>query len=233
MSPHTGTQIRMASLLGPYGISHEPGVWIAALLTLAVFSFLYKDNVFYRIAENIFVGVSSAWLFATYIQSDLIEDMLIKAFPRAFHQAGNPSWIPLGGGLIGLLILSRLIPRLTWVSRWGIAFVIGFQTGLQLFSAIDAYLLKQLRAALVPLLVPGQIGQTVKNALMTLGTFSGLSYFYFSKEHKGAFGILTRIGIWFLMISFGAAYGSTVMTRMSILIDRIYFLFSTWLGVVH
>lgn len=214
-------------------MSHDPGVWIAAFLTLAVFSFLYKDNIFYRIAENIFVGVSSAWLFATYIQSDLIEDMFLKAFPGAFHHPGTPSWVPLGGGIIGLLILSRLLPRISWMSRWGIAFVIGFQTGLQLFSAIDAYLLKQLRAAIVPLFVPGNLGLTMKNWLMTLGTFSGLSYFYFSKEHKGTFGILTRVGIWFLMISFGAAYGSTVMTRMSVLIDRIDFLFSTWLGVIH
>lgn len=214
-------------------MSHDPFVWIAALLTVAVFSFLFKDNVFYRIAENIFVGVSSAWLFATYVQSDILEDMLLKVFPHAFHQPGNPSWLPLGGGIIGLMILSRFIPRLSWLSRWGIAFVIGFQTSLQLVTAIDAYLLKQLRATIVPLYIKFNLGQTIKNWLMTLGTFTGLSYFYFSKEHKRAFGLLTRVGIWFLMVSFGAAYGSTVMTRMSVLIDRINFLFGTWLGVIH
>ena len=34
------------------------GAWIAVFLTLAIFSFLYKDNAFYKIAEHLFVGVS-------------------------------------------------------------------------------------------------------------------------------------------------------------------------------
>ena len=35
------------------------GAWVAAFLTLAIFSFLYKDNPFYKIAEHIFVGISA------------------------------------------------------------------------------------------------------------------------------------------------------------------------------
>ena len=30
--------------------------WIAAFLTLCVFSFLYRENPFYRFAEHLFVG---------------------------------------------------------------------------------------------------------------------------------------------------------------------------------
>lgn len=214
-------------------MSHNIGIWIAAFLTLAVFSFLYKDNPFYRLAEHIFVGVSSAWVFATSFHSNILEDMVLKAFPQFFHLAQRPDYYTLGGGLIGLMILSRLIPGMTRLSRWGIAFVVGFQTGLQLFSALQAFIVEQLKATMIPLFVPKNIFATLKNWLLTFGTFSGLTYFYFSKEQKGWFGALTRAGVWFLMISFGAAYGSTVMTRMSVLIGRIYFLFSTWLGVVH
>ncbi len=214
-------------------MSHDLGVWVAALLTLAALSFLYKDNLFYRIAENIFVGVSSAWVFATNIHSDLIDDMLLKAFPHAFHQPGPPDLKPLWGGLIGLLILSRLIPGWTSLSRWGIAFVVGFQTGIQLFGAIVGNVLLQLNSTIVPLFVPRNLSATLRNGLGTLGTFTSLSYFYFSREQKGWFGVVTRLGVWFLMISFGAAYGSTVMTRMSILIGRLQFLLSTWLGVIH
>ena len=38
-----------------------PWVWVAALLTLAIYSFLYKDNPFYKVAEYIFVGVSAGY----------------------------------------------------------------------------------------------------------------------------------------------------------------------------
>ena len=34
------------------------GTWIAALLTLCIFSFLYRDNPFFRFAEALFAGVS-------------------------------------------------------------------------------------------------------------------------------------------------------------------------------
>ena len=37
------------------------GAWIAVFLTLAIFSFLYKDNAFYKIAEHLFVGVSAGY----------------------------------------------------------------------------------------------------------------------------------------------------------------------------
>ncbi|OPX25397.1 MAG: hypothetical protein B1H05_03925, partial [Candidatus Cloacimonas sp. 4484_140] len=37
------------------------GIWIAAFLTLCMFSFLYKDNPFYKFAEHLFVGVSMGY----------------------------------------------------------------------------------------------------------------------------------------------------------------------------
>jgi hypothetical protein len=59
------------------------------------------------------------------------------------------------------------------------------------------------------------------NGLIVLvGTITGLLYFYFSKEHKGWFGKVGKVGIYFLMISFGASFGFAVMGRISLLIGR-------------
>lgn len=60
-----------------------------------------------------------------------------------------------------------------------------------------------------------------------------LIYFYFSKEHKGALGVGAKIGIWFMMVSFGASFGYTIMARVSLLIGRVYFLMHDWLRVVR
>ena len=49
---------------------------------------------------------------------------------------------------------------------------------------------------------------------------SVLVYFFFSIEHTGNVRRVARVGIYFLMISFGAAFGYTVMARMSLLIGR-------------
>ena len=42
-----------------FHVSGDIGVWVAAVLTLCIFSFLYKDNPFYKFAEHLFVGVSA------------------------------------------------------------------------------------------------------------------------------------------------------------------------------
>ena len=70
----------------------------------------------------------------------------------------------------------------------------------------------------------------MNNLVIIVGVLSVLVYFFFSAEHKGAVGATSRLGIWFLMVSFGAAFGYTIMGRVSILIGRVNFLLTQWLG---
>ena len=35
------------------------GAWLAALLTLSILSFLFKENPIYKAAEHLFVGISA------------------------------------------------------------------------------------------------------------------------------------------------------------------------------
>ena len=57
-------------------------------------------------------------------------------------------------------------------------------------------------------------------------------YFFFSIEHKGAVGTAARVGIWFLMITFGAGFGYTVMGRIALLSGRLEFLYDDWLWLI-
>lgn len=66
--------------------------------------------------------------------------------------------------------------------------------------------------------------------IVVVGVLSTLIYFYFSHEHKGALGVTAKVGIWFIMISFGAHFGYTVMGRVSLLIGRVQFLIEDWIG---
>ena len=60
----------------------------------------------------------------------------------------------------------------------------------------------------------------INQFVILFGVFSGLIYFFFSKEHKGTIGVISKIGIYFLMIKFGASFGYAVMGRISLLIGR-------------
>jgi hypothetical protein len=47
------------------------------------------------------------------------------------------------------------------------------------------------------------------------------------------FGKFAGIGIWFIMVAFGASFGYTVMARISLLIGRMQFLLHDWLGIIN
>lgn len=72
----------------------------------------------------------------------------------------------------------------------------------------------------------------VGNLIIILGVITTLVYFFFSMEHKGFVGKVSRVGITFIMIAFGAAFGYTIMARISLFIGRIQFLLSDWLGII-
>jgi hypothetical protein len=141
------------------------------------------------------------------------------------------------------MLLWRLAPKGGWISIWPIAFIIGTTAGLKLVSGIEADLMAQAVATMQPLVVLnpadsatatassfnfwGSIGSVVS----VVGVLSVLTYFFFSLEHKGAVGKTARVGVWFLMITFGSAFGLTVMGRITLLAQRFEFLFTDWLNI--
>jgi hypothetical protein len=187
-------------------------------------------------------------------------------------------------------MLMRLIPNAAWISRWAMAFVVGTTAGLSIIIYMQANVVSQMKATMVPLVVleqvvvtetapvitsePGKLSgvtsgkqegksgvglvkssveektivaermgeenktrmtinfmKTFENLVLIIGVISALIYFFFSMEHKGViFGGGAKLGIWVLMISFGASFGYTVMARISLLIGRMQFLMGDWLG---
>ena len=215
----------------------DVGIWIGALLTLGIFSFLYGDNPYYKLCEALFVGVSAGhWfvtLFWTVFVAKLIRNLEIglNTFVTQGFSAGLSDymhWSYIFGGILGFLMLLRLFPKIGWISRWSLAFVVGTTSGYFFINYLVSNGLRQIEKSILSLGAEFWFG----NLILVVGTFCGLIYFFFSKEHKGAFGGLARVGIWFLMITFGASFGYTVMSRMSLLIGRMDYLFGTWLGMI-
>jgi len=229
-----------AALNTTYGV----GIWVGALLTFCVFSFLYKDNPFYKFAEHLFVGVSAGYYiilnFWTVIYPNLMEP-LGKAFAGkgASEQTGMfaaqlgdyRGWL-LIPAFLGLLLFTRLFGRIGWLSRWPLAVLVGIYAGLQTTGFAQGDLVAQIGASLQPLWT-GKLGSSLNAIVFTIGLVTSLLFFFFSREHKGALGAASRIGIMFLMVGFGAGYGYTVMSRVSLLIGRFQFLLEDWLGIVR
>ncbi len=203
------------------------GVWVAAFLTLGIYSFLYRDNPWYKLSEAIFIGLSAGYWVVTLFWDNF--------YGKFWVGHGDDPWLWVGA-VLGFLMLLRLVPKIGWISRWPLSFIVGATAGLWMMNYFSSNVMLQVKDTIMPLFGKGysaSIYDIIGNIVIAVGTFTGLVYFFFSKEHKGAFGRTARVGIFFIMVTFGASFGYTVMSRMSLLIGRIDFLLSDWLGLVQ
>lgn len=210
--------------------SPDPWVWIASVLSLAILSFLFKENPFYRFAEHIFLGVANGYL-VTFYWHNILVPILFKPLFQQGHL-----WLIVSFTL-GILYLTRFIPKISWLVRFPIGITIGYYTGAFIPAVIQAYILKQVQGTILTSANfqswnAGAWG-IVWSVIIFIGVFCTLSYFFFSREHKGVMGFTSRIGIVFVMIGFGAAFGYTVMARVSLLIGKLQFLLGDWLGIIR
>jgi hypothetical protein len=204
------------------------GIWLAAFFTISIFSFLYKDNPFYKFSEQVFVGLSAAYWLVYIIYSIMIPNLFAKLIADF---SGNA--ILLIPATLGVMMLMRLHPRTQWLSRFPIAIMIGTTAGISMLRYMKSDILEQVTATMInPFAAPDTAG-VIGNLLLIIGTITGVFFFYFSKKQDGIFKVPSKIGIYFLMISFGATFGYTVMARISLLIGRLEFLLKDWLHIIQ
>jgi len=190
------------------------GVWTAAFLTLMVLSFLYKENPFYRLTEYIFVGLSSGYTFAATLRL-FANQALTPIF------AGQIDFIvPL---LIGSLFYAQYTKKYSILYRVPLSLAIGYGLGVTIWSVLQAYFIRQVRATMLPLYT-SDVLTTIENLVIVVGTILAISYFILHREQKGIYGRFTKAGKYFVLATLGAVFGTTVLGRMALIIQRIQFL---------
>ncbi|MBI4364004.1 MAG: hypothetical protein HY568_01110, partial [Candidatus Latescibacteria bacterium] len=75
------------------------GVWIAALLTLACLTFLYKDNPFFRFAESLFAGVSLGYYIGITLNQTLVPNLIEPLFGDTAR-----NWDLVVPGILGFML---------------------------------------------------------------------------------------------------------------------------------
>ena len=194
------------------------GVWILVLMTLSILSYLYGDNPFYKAAEHIFVGISAGYIFALTWWDQIWPNLFGRLFPKYVEAGFELNLIYIVPLILGLFMLLRLVPSLSWLARISIGYIVGMAAGLKIYVFMNSNILKQIQNSGIDFTSSGW--EIFNHILILFGVISALVYFFFSKEHKGAIGKVSKIGIYFLMIKFGASFGFAVMGRISLLIGR-------------
>ncbi|MFQ5885610.1 MAG: hypothetical protein ACE5II_00080 [Anaerolineae bacterium] len=211
------------------------GTWVAALLTLMVFSYLVSDNPLYRLAEHLFVGSALGYAIVVAIQDVLL--------PGLSTLARDPiaDWHLLIPLLLGLLLLAKGRVSTAWLGNISVGFLFGVGAALAIGGALVGSLLYQVRDTMLPLLPgKGDGGSAIDNLILVVGTLGSLAYFYFTAggEKKttglrgGGLRLGSVVGKWFIMITLGALFANAVMARVSLLVGRMQFLLGDWLRIL-
>jgi hypothetical protein len=190
------------------------GYLFTSAMALMAFSLLYKNNPFFRIAENILVA-------------GLVGYGTVLAFRTVWTKGVIPA---LGGDLVmvislivGSLIYLRItdIKQVQWFGRIPVMILVGTGLGASLRALIQAQLTAQIVDTMRPLYVAGDFVKSIGNIIIVVGVISTIFYFYYSREQKGPLQKVSKIGQYVMMIAFGANYGYAFTTRFTQLITPV------------
>lgn len=197
------------------------GHWILIFLTISILSYLYADNPFYKLAEHLFVGTSIGYVVVIQWYDVIKPNLVDRLTNDALGPARAVYIIPLA---LVLFLFAKLVPRYAWLSRISVAFVIGFYAGQNIPAYLNSDLVAQLASTLGAVAKATRPDATWAHMLgsivLVVGMVSGLVYFFFSRRESGPLDAVARVGVWVLMVGFGASFGYTVQGRISLAIGR-------------
>ena len=219
---------------------------VGGISTLAVFSILVRENGCYRFFEHLFIGISTG-IGLMVVVRDMIYPMVLVpllgldlvTYPdgtvSAPYDLQNLLFIP--PMLLGLCIYFIYSPRYAWLAKMVIGIMLGTAGGM-MFEGFFSEMLPQIFSSFKPLVVFTESreiawGQSISNCIFVVTLVSVLWYFFFSlRPREGVLGrssvAVSSVGRWLMMICFGAFFGSTVMARMALLVERLQFLYGPW-----
>lgn len=225
------------------------GGWMIAALTLCVFSFLYKDNPFYKFAEHVFVGAGTAF-FALQYYDEGIKGKLYDHIGRAVTAMDDGGTIALGGTevdaglaiglrcvavLLSVMLLVRLFKPDSWAPRWPLAIMVGVYAAIKMTGETQSKLVLQVKGLMKPVTSDTALAWsddwtrieetgvfvTFANLVLLIGAICALGHFVFTYRRTAFLGGVSRVGIVVLMITFGSMFGFTVLGRIALLIERV------------
>ncbi len=216
------------------------------IATLAIYSFLIKENPFYRFFEHLFIGIAAGFIpiytIKGFLWPQVLEPMLgldIVTYPDGtLSKEYSTSYLLfLMPMFFGLFYYAIYFKKIAWIAKLAIGFALGY-SGALTFKGFFAEMLPQLESSFKPLVVLGETqavdwGQSASNVIFVLTLLSVMYYFFFTFKRSGTGSeAVATSGRLLMMVCFGAFFGSTVMARMALLVERMQFLLTDWAGTL-
>jgi hypothetical protein len=187
-------------------------IFLAGISTLAIYTFLYKENPIYRFYEHLFIGIATGYGIVYLISSFLWPRVLkpLLGYDRVFFPDGTVSeayntsnllWLlPMSFGMLFYCILTK---RHKWLAQLVIGCQLGFAGGLA-FKGTFNELLPQIYDSFKPLYVAGSFFDSITNIVFIVTIICTLSYFFFTYQaQEGSKSRLeANIRLWLVLAVF-------------------------------
>ena len=206
----------------PDGLAETVATWTAALVTILVWAYLFGERRFFRLAQHLLAGLATGYLVLLAIREVLV--------PRLLEPIGSGSANPL---LYVAALLALAMVGAAWLPRGivavPVAVLVAATAAFALGGAVAGTLMPQLGASLIaPGLGAGQlVGSAISLAITVLVLTAFLHGAPRSRMLVGAAGA----GRWLLLGGIGGWLGFLLVSRLSLLVDRVAFLLNGWLGI--
>ena len=183
---------------------------ISSAFVVMIFSFLYKDSIWFHFVTHIYIAGAAAYGVAICLKNIYYQGVV------PFTQGSY--WYLLA--LIGCaLMFTRFVRGYEWLIRLPSAALIGVGIGLNMAAGVQAQIIAQITDTMKSITTP-TLATSVNNLIIIAGVCSVTMFFFFSRETKGAMGSINRVGRCFLMVTLGSSFAYALLGRTSLLIER-------------
>lgn len=213
-------------------------IWtiVSLVLTLFIFSYLFGDNILFRIACAILIGCTTGYLFVLIIYRVILPKLVVPLM-----QGSLIVLVPL---FLSGLLLTKLSPKLSRLGNISMAYLVGAGAAIAVGGALLGTLFTQVTGAVNSFALNNGAGKGVntiivlESAFFLIGTIATLVYFNFtarSKENQPVkrspiINLFAWIGQFFIAVTLGAIFAGVLTSTITALIERIDFIITAISG---
>jgi hypothetical protein len=227
-------------------------VIIGFILTILILSYIIGDNILFRVAVHLFIGVASGYA-AVLILYNVIWHQAVVPVLQVFTENKPLNWSAFAIQIIPALLLSiwmltKLSPRLARGGTPVLAFLTGVGAATVIGGAVLGTLFPQVGASAnvlnihaAPPALNNMVGWFINALIILVGTVTTLIFFQFGmrRQEEGESAqqplfmeYLSTVGQGFLVVTLGVLFAGVYLATLAALIDRIRFLWEAILRFI-
>jgi len=211
------------------------GALLGFTLTILVFSYIFVgDNVLFRIATHLFIGVTAGYVTIVVIHNVILPQMV---FPFAGEDR-NAKLFAMLFLILGALMLTKISPRLNKLGNPAMAYLVGVGAAAAIGGSVVGTIFPQASMTMNVFNDNGFVDAIV----IIVGTLTTLLYFHFGIRRKDSedqsaqrpawLEAIGRVGQFFIAVTFGALFSGVYLAAITALIERMSFIWNLILSFI-